>query len=110
MARSTRPKVFCLFVEDVHCLGSGFSEIMGGRNDRGLLLVALHAERIVTTVFYEEVLFIFRIVWFVTGSAHKFSSGAQQYRISVSPRTRDVCCGSRENVNGVGGAIEGRIF
>ena len=83
---------------------------MGGGNDRGLLLVALYTERGVTASFYEEVLFIFRIVWLVTGSAHQFSSGAEKYRISFSPLLWDVCCGSREEIKGMSGAIEGWVF
>jgi hypothetical protein len=72
--------------------------------------MTLDTERDFTSVFYKEVFFIFRIVWFVTGSAHQFTSGAEEYRISVSPLLGDVCCLSRGEVHGVGGAIAGGVF
>jgi hypothetical protein len=72
--------------------------------------MAMDTERAVIPVFYEKVLFIFRIVWLVTGSAHQFPSGAEKYRISFSPLLWDVCCCSREEIKGMSGAIEGWVF
>jgi hypothetical protein len=83
---------------------------MGGPNDRGLLVMAMDTDRAVIPVFYEKVLFIFRIVWLVTGSAHQFPSGAEKYRVSFSPLLWDVCCLSREEIKGMSGAIEGWVF
>jgi len=82
---------------------------MGGSNDRGLLLMALHTERAVTFLFYEEVLFIFSIVWLVTGYAHQLSFGTKKYRISVSPPLWDVCPLLRDDVKGVGGSLKGLV-
>jgi hypothetical protein len=71
--------------------------------------MALHTERAVTSLFDEEVLFIFSIVWLVTGSAHQLSSGTKKYRISVSPLLWDVCSLPRDDVKGVDGALKGLV-